>query len=67
MLGKYLTVNEMTAVELNSAYLGVSTQMLMENAGASVAKEAMKRFEKGSKIAVISGLSGNGGDGFLGL
>jgi hydroxyethylthiazole kinase-like uncharacterized protein yjeF len=65
MLGKYLTVNEMTAVELNSAYLGVSTQMLMENAGASVAKEAMKRFEKGSKIAVISGLSGNGGDGFV--
>jgi hydroxyethylthiazole kinase-like uncharacterized protein yjeF len=65
MLGKYLTVKEMTTVERNSAYLGVPTQTLMENAGAAVANEIRKRFDQGSKVVVVSGLSGNGGDGFV--
>jgi hydroxyethylthiazole kinase-like uncharacterized protein yjeF len=65
MLEKYLTVKEMTIVERNSAHLGVSTQMMMENAGASVANEVRRRFKEGSKVVVVSGLSGNGGDGFV--
>jgi NAD(P)H-hydrate epimerase len=64
-LGEYLTVSEMIAVEMNSVYLGVSTQMLMETAGKSVANETAKRFKPGSKVVVVSGLSGNGGDGFV--
>ncbi len=65
MLGEYLTVSEMIAVEMNSEYLGVSTQMLMESAGKSVADETAKRFKPGSRVVVVSGLSGNGGDGFV--
>ncbi|MCK4399859.1 NAD(P)H-hydrate epimerase, partial [Candidatus Bathyarchaeota archaeon] len=65
ILGEYLTVSEMIAVEMNSEYLGVSTQMLMEAAGKSVADETAKRFKLGSRIVVASGLSGNGGDGFV--
>ena len=65
MLGEYLTVSEMIAVEMNSERLGVSTQMLMEAAGKSVADETAKRVKPGSKVVVASGLSGNGGDGFV--
>jgi len=65
ILGEYLTVSEMIAMEMNSEYLGVSTQMLMETAGKSVADETAKRLKPGSRIVVASGLSGNGGDGFV--
>ncbi len=65
ILGECLTVSEMIAVEMNSEYLGVSTQMLMEAAGKSVADETAKRLKPGSKVVVVSGLSGNGGDGFV--
>ena len=60
ILGEYLTVSEMIAVEMNSEYLGVSTQMLMEAAGKSVADETAKRLKPGSKVVVASGLSGDG-------
>ena len=65
LLDEYLTVSEMIAVEMNSEHLGVSTQMLMEAAGKSVADETAKRLKLGSRIVVASGLSGNGGDGFV--
>ena len=65
VLGEFLTVREMVAVEKNAAYLGVPTQLLMENAGRSVADEVRKRFKPGSRVTVISGLSGNGGDGYV--
>ena len=63
ILGERLTVREMGAVERNSIHLGVSTQLLMENAGRSVADEVKRRFKPGSRVTVVSGLSGNGGDG----
>lgn len=53
------------SIELNAEYLGVSRLLLMENAGATVAKEISARFEKGTKVAVYAGLGGNGGDGFV--
>jgi NAD(P)H-hydrate epimerase len=65
ILGNYLTVKETIAVEMNSAFLGVSTQQLMENAGKSIAQEVMNRFSPKNKVVIIGGLSGNGGDGFV--
>ena len=62
---EYLTVKEMIAVEMNSVYLGVSTLQLMENAGKSVADEVANRFDNKSKITVVGGLSGNGGDAYV--
>jgi len=32
ILDEYITVKEMVAIEMNSEYLGVSTQLMMENA-----------------------------------
>jgi NAD(P)H-hydrate epimerase len=65
ILGDHLTVREMGAVERNAAYLGVATRLLMENAGRSVADEVRRRFKPGARVIVASGLSGNGGDGFV--
>ena len=50
---------------MNSAYYGVSTLQLMENAGRAVAEEVERRFNPGSRVAVVCGLGGNGGDGFV--
>lgn len=64
ILGEYITVKEMVAIEMNAEYLGVSTQLMMENAGRAIANEIAKRFTKDSKIVSVSGLTGNGGDAF---
>ena len=42
---------------------GISTLVLMENAGAAVCREALKAGKK--KIAVVCGKGNNGGDGFV--
>lgn len=64
ILGDYITVREMVAIEMNAEALGVSTQLMMENAGRAIANEIASRFPKGSKIIAISGVTGNGGDAF---
>jgi ADP-dependent NAD(P)H-hydrate dehydratase / NAD(P)H-hydrate epimerase len=64
ILGEYLTVKEMVAVEMNAEHLGVSTQLMMENAGRAIANEIAKRYPIDNKIVAVSGLSGNGGDTF---
>ena len=64
ILGEYLTVKEMVAVEMNAVHLGVSTQLMMENAGRAIANEIEKRYPIGSKVVSVSGLTGNGGDAF---
>ena len=64
ILDEYITVKEMVAIEMNSEYLGVSTQLMMENAGRAIANEIAKRYPKTSKIVSVSGLTGNGGDAF---
>lgn len=48
-------------LDMNSAYLGVSGRILMENAGKGVALEC----ERFSRIAVFCGAGNNGGDGFV--
>lgn len=44
---------------------GISTLILMENAGKAVAQEASKVFRGRKKIAVFCGKGNNGGDGFV--
>jgi len=65
ILDDILTSEEMRAVEMNSEYLGIPKLILMENAGRAVAQAIMERFNVGAKIAVVCGLGGNGGDGFV--
>ncbi len=51
--------------ELNSAFLGVPVRILMENAGAAVAKVISENFTKDKRICVLSGSGNNGGDGMV--
>jgi hydroxyethylthiazole kinase-like uncharacterized protein yjeF len=44
---------------------GISTLVLMENAGAGVAREVLKSYKPGMKIAVFCGKGNNGGDGLV--
>jgi len=61
----FITSREMRALETNAEYYGVSLLQLMENAGRNVAQEIISRFPNTKKIAVLCGLGGNGGDGFV--
>jgi NAD(P)H-hydrate epimerase len=65
LLDETLTTKEMRAVEMNSEYLGVSKLQLMENAGRAIAVTIMERFGKKSKVVIVCGPGGNGGDGFV--
>lgn len=47
-------------LDMNSAYLGVSRQLLMENAGREIARAC----ESAESIAIFCGRGNNGGDGF---
>lgn len=61
-----ITSREMRALEMNSEYFGISRLQLMENAGLNVATEISSRFNpEKARVAVFSGLGGNGGDGFV--
>lgn len=64
ILGEYITVKEMVAIEMNAEALGVSTQLMMENAGRAIANEIAEKYPSGSKVVAVSGLTGNGGDAF---
>jgi NAD(P)H-hydrate epimerase len=65
ILDESITSREMRAVEMNSEYLGVSRLQLMENAGRSVADAVIERFGIKKRVAIVCGLGGNGGDGFV--
>src|SRR5437016_12455864 len=57
----------MQIAELNSEYLGVSQQQLMECAGYGTATQIIQQINKqkvNKKIVVVSGPGRNGGDGF---
>jgi len=45
--------------------LGISTLVLMENAGRGLAEEALKILRKRPKVAIFCGRGNNGGDGFV--
>ncbi|MEM1550974.1 MAG: NAD(P)H-hydrate epimerase, partial [Candidatus Bathyarchaeia archaeon] len=63
---KVITTREMRALDVNAEYFGISRLQLTENAGRCVAEEVASRFrQNNTKIAVFSGLGGNGGDGLV--
>ncbi len=61
-----MTTEEMRVLELNSEYLGVSLGTLMENAGREVAR-VITNIEDidESRILILCGTGGNGGDGLV--
>jgi hydroxyethylthiazole kinase-like uncharacterized protein yjeF len=63
--GIMLTFREVTVIDVNSEYLGVQVETLMENAGYAVAKAITEEYGKGKSIAVICGMGNNGGDGLV--
>lgn len=56
---------EVRVLDINSEFLGVPTEVLMENAGWALAKEITSRFGSGLRIAIICGKGNNGGDGLV--
>ncbi|WP_455645725.1 NAD(P)H-hydrate dehydratase [Methanosphaera sp.] len=60
-----LTPIEMRAVDKNTEYNHIPTLVLMENAGASIAKYIVEHYPDKKKISIYSGTGGNGGDGFV--
>ncbi len=60
-----ITIDRMKALEANSEWRGVSSRLLMENAGYSVVEEIGKHWQLEEKAAVFAGTGNNGGDGFV--
>lgn len=60
-----LTADEMRRAEQITIDGGTPSLTLMENAGRAVAEEVVRRFPRGSKVAVCCGRGNNGGDGFV--
>ncbi len=59
-----LTVEEMYRADRAAVAAGIASDVLMENAGAGMAREIMARWEPG-RAAVLCGPGNNGGDGFV--
>jgi ADP-dependent NAD(P)H-hydrate dehydratase / NAD(P)H-hydrate epimerase len=63
-LGRPVTSEEMAVAEANAQALGLSTDMLMENAGRVVAEEVVRSLPTPqARVAVVAGPGNNGGDG----
>jgi NAD(P)H-hydrate epimerase len=62
-----ITVKQMMQIEENGHQMGFPRKLMMENAGASVARYAIEKFTNISskKILVFAGLGNNGGDAFV--
>lgn len=65
MAKRAISTDEVRVLDTNSAYLGVPTLKLMENAGIAVSRNLRTEFKRASKIAVVCGRGNNGGDGFV--
>lgn len=60
-----LTPLEMKSVDNNTAYNGIPTIVLMENAGSQIAHYITDNFNDKKRVSIYSGTGGNGGDGFV--
>ena len=60
-----LTNDEMGEADRLTIASGTPAKVLMENAGAAVARAVMARHPPGAKVAVVAGTGNNGGDGFV--
>ena len=66
MVKDKISSQEMRTIETNAEYFGISLLQLMETAGRNVAEEIASRFQpKKTKVTIICGTGGNGGDGFV--
>jgi len=54
----------MAAIDANCEYLGIKRLVLMENAGAAVARAVRERIRSG-KVVIIAGKGNNGGDALV--
>lgn len=62
-----ITPEQMDKIDTNSAKLGVSRLLLMENAGSAIAQYIVNQFKelKNKKIVIVAGTGNNGGDSFV--
>lgn len=60
-----LSHQEVRVLDINSEYLGMPVEVLMENAGRSVAEFIEEKYGRGNKIGIVCGTGNNGGDGFV--
>lgn len=63
-----LSSSEMTAIDENCKFFGLSSAQLMENAGTGIANAVERQFEgntKNVKVTIIAGKGNNGGDAFV--
>ncbi|MGD0257490.1 MAG: NAD(P)H-hydrate dehydratase [Thermoplasmata archaeon] len=64
-LGRAVTSVETAVAEANAQALGLSTDVLMENAGRVVAEEVVRALPTPqARLAIVAGPGNNGGDGF---
>lgn len=64
VFGAKMSSRLIRAVEENTVHLGIPLTLLMENAGKCVADAVMELAPKpGSRIIIVAGKGGNGGDG----
>jgi len=63
-----ITTEDMTIVDMNTAYLGVPSLLLMENAGRGITDAILANYPEaiqGKKVVLFAGLGNNGGDGLV--
>ncbi|TLX83492.1 MAG: NAD(P)H-hydrate epimerase, partial [Thaumarchaeota archaeon] len=62
-----ITVKQMMQIEENGHQMGFFRKLMMENAGASVARYIVEKFSAlpEKKVLVFAGLGNNGGDAFV--
>ncbi len=60
-----ISVERMNAVDINSGWRGVPPRILMENAGAGLAREILNHKKDISGVEIFAGKGNNGGDGFV--
>src|SRR5437016_11506672 len=60
-----LTNDNMGEADRLTVASGTPGRVLMENAGAAVARAVMARCPPGSNVAIVAGTGNNGGDGFV--
>jgi NAD(P)H-hydrate epimerase len=65
-----ITPEDMTIVDMNTAYLGVPALLLMENAGRGITEAILENYPEpiaDKKVVLFAGLGNNGGDGLVAI